>query len=243
MPTRQRLAPPGMAIRDEVAALKRERTIAAAADLFYDRGYENTTLDAVGERLGVTKPFIYAHFGAKSELLAEICARGISAALRAMDGVLALDHAAPTEKLALLGRRFVTAVLESQKHIAIFAREEKNLLPRDFERISAMRRDFDRKLVALLNEGVRRGEFRIADPRLAALAIGGMVSWAYVWYRPNGRLGLSELADEMSDLVLALAQAKAAKAPAGKRQRAAAGRVRSPARPRKAAPAASARQG
>jgi AcrR family transcriptional regulator len=197
-----------MAIRDEVAALKRERTIAAAVDLFYDRGYENTTLDAVAERLGVTKPFIYAHFSAKSELLAEICARGISSALRAMDGVLALDRATPAEKLAELGRRFVTAVLESQKHIAIFAREEKNLLPKDFERISAMRRDFDRKLVALLDEGVKRGEFRIADTRLAALAIGGMVSWAYVWYRPNGRLGLPELAEEMSRLVLVLAQAE-----------------------------------
>ena len=41
-----------MGIRDEVAALKRERIITAAVELFYERGYENTTLDAVAERLG-----------------------------------------------------------------------------------------------------------------------------------------------------------------------------------------------
>ena len=197
---------PVMGIRDEVAALKRERTIAAAVELFYDRGYENTTLDAVAERLGVTKPFIYAHFSAKTELLAEICSRGIASSLAAMDGALKLGRT-PAERLAEFGRRFVTAVLESQKHIAIFAREEKNLLPQDFERIGAMRRDFDRKLTSLLAEGAATGEFRIADPRLAALAIGGMVSWAYVWYRPNGRLTLPELAEEMAALVLALAQA------------------------------------
>ena len=204
---------PVLGIRDEVATLKRERTIAAAVELFYDRGYENTTLDAVAERLGVTKPFIYAHFHSKTELLAEICSRGIASALRAMDGVLALDLS-PKGKLTELGRRFVTAVLESQKHIAIFAREEKNLLPQDYERISAMRRDFDHKLSSLLAEGMKAGEFQIADPRLAALGIGGMVSWAYVWYRPNGRLSLPELAEEMSRLVLAMVQARPEAVPA-----------------------------
>lgn len=205
-----------MGIRDEVAALKRERILTAAVELFYERGYENTTLDAVAERLGVTKPFIYAHFSAKSELLAEICARGVAAALQAMEGALAMAGASPTEKLDALGRRFVTAVLQSQKYIAIFTREEKNLLPRDYERISQMRRDFDRKLAGLLTEGTATGEFRIADPRLAALAIGGMVGWAYVWYRPQGRLSVEALAEEMAALVLAMAQARPGSPPPGK---------------------------
>ncbi|MBY0329602.1 MAG: TetR/AcrR family transcriptional regulator [Acetobacteraceae bacterium] len=223
------MSAPMLGIRDEVATLKRERTIAAAVELFYDRGYENTTLDSVAERLGVTKPFIYAHFTSKSELLAEICSRGIASALQAMNGVLALDRP-PTGKLAELGRRFVTAVLESQKHIAIFAREEKNLLPQDFKRISDMRRDFDHKLSALLEEGVRSGEFRIADARLAALAIGGMVSWAYVWYRPNGRLALPDLAEEMSRLLLTMVQAQAAAVPAPRPARTRAVAAKRPAR-------------
>lgn len=194
---------PTPGIRDQVAALKRERTIAAAVDLFYERGYENTTLDAVAERLGVTKPFIYAHFGSKAELLAEICARGIASSLEAIDSVVGLDLS-PTEKLRVLVERFVTAVLESQMHIAIFTREEKNLAPGDFARISEMRRVFDAKLNKLLQEGIATGEFQIEDRRVAALAIGGMVSWAYVWYRPKGRLSLPELAEQMASLILSL---------------------------------------
>jgi AcrR family transcriptional regulator len=199
-------SPASPGIRDEVAALKRERTIAAAVELFYERGYENTTLDAVAERLGVTKPFIYAHFSAKTELLAEICSRGIAASLGAMEEALAAGPA-PIARLELLTRRFVGAVIENQKSIAIFAREEKNLLPQDFERISAMRRTFDRRLSALLDEGVVAGEFRIEDPLLASLAIGGLVSWAYVWYRPHGRLTPAELGDGIAKLVLAMVQA------------------------------------
>src|SRR4051812_32159091 len=84
---------PVIGIRDEVAALKRERTISVAAELFYERGYENTSLDAIAERMNVTKPFIYAHFTSKAELLAEICSRGIGSALEALDSVLATVEA------------------------------------------------------------------------------------------------------------------------------------------------------
>jgi AcrR family transcriptional regulator len=195
-----------LGIRDEVAALKRARTIAAAVELFYENGYQNTTLDMVAERLGVTKPFIYAHFTSKSELLAEICSRGIASSIEAIDSILPLRVPA-TEKLRLLGERFVTAVLGSQMHIAIFSREEKNLVAADLERINDMRRAFDRKLTALLRRGIETGEFNVADARLAALAIGGMVSWAYVWYRPEGALSLEQISAEMSRLILQMVRA------------------------------------
>jgi AcrR family transcriptional regulator len=195
---------PSGRIKDEVAALKRERIVSAAVDLFYDSGYEHTTLEAVAERLGVTKPFIYAHFKSKTELLAEICGRGIGSSLRAIDGVLAINTT-PTEKLRKLGQLFVASVLENQKPIGIFTREEKNLTPRDFKRISEMRRSFDAKLTGLLNVGLRRGEFRMADPAITTLAIDGIVSWTYVWYRQNGRLSAADLADELAALILAMA--------------------------------------
>jgi AcrR family transcriptional regulator len=195
-------------LKDEIVALKREKIISAAVSLIYERGYENTTLDAVGESLGVTKPFIYSHFDSKSDLLAEICSRGIKSSLHAIDSVE--DHAqghSVRERLRMVAERFVVAVLESQKHIAIFSREEKNLLPADFRRISGYRREFDKKLTALLDEGVRGGEFSCPDTRIASLAIGGLVSWAYVWYRPHGRLALQEVAAQISELILAMVHA------------------------------------
>ena len=204
-----------LGIRDEVTALKRARTLAAAVVLFYEHGYQNTTLEMVADRLGVTKPFIYAHFTSKSELLAEICSRGIASSLEAIDSVLPL-RVPPTEKLRLLGERFATAVLGSQMHIAIFSREEKNLVAADLERIDDMRRAFDRKLTALLRRGVETGEFSVPNARLAALAIGGMVSWAYVWYRQDGALSIERVSAEMSRLILQMVRAET---PGGGRKR------------------------
>ena len=194
-------------IRDAVSRLKRERIIATAVDLFYNNGLSNTSLEAVAEKMNVTKPFIYSHFKSKNDLLAEICARGIRASLDALNRVVA-SEGTPTDKLQALARDFTLAVLENQAHIAIYNREEKDLSPHDRDAINEMRSEFDRKFCALLNEGVSSGAFVVDDVKLASLAIGGIVSWSYVWFRPNGRLTKAETADRVADLVLAMVQAK-----------------------------------
>ena len=194
-------------IRDAVSRLKRERIIATAVELFYGNGLSNTTLEAVADQMNVTKPFIYSHFKSKSELLAEICSRGIRASLDALANALAHEGSA-TDKLQLLASDFMLAVLSNQAHIAIYNREEKHLSPADSESINDMRREFDRKFCALLNEGVATGEFVVDDVQLTSLAIGGIVSWSYVWYRSNGRLTPVETADRVADLVLSMVQAK-----------------------------------
>ena len=206
-------------IRDAVSRLKRERIISTAVDLFYHHGLGNTTLEAVAEKMNVTKPFIYSHFKSKNHLLAEICSRGIRASLDALNRVVASDGTA-TEKIEALAHDFMLAVLENQRHIAIYTREEKYLSSDDSEAINEMRREFDRKICALLTEGVTNGEFVVDDVQLAALAIGGIVSWSSVWYRSNGRLTPAQTATHIADLVLAMIQAKPARR---KRTRALAG--------------------
>jgi hypothetical protein len=93
-------------------------------------------------------------------------------------------------------------------YIAIFTREEKWLTTADLERINEMRRTFDNELTELIREGVVAGEFEVVDPHIAALSIGGMVSWAYVWFRAKGQFTISETADEMTKLILAMVKAK-----------------------------------
>ena len=99
-------------------------------------------------------------------------------------------------------------VLSRQANIAIYFREEKNLAPDALAEINALRKKFDRVLSNLLTEGVAAGEFDIGDVNLAALAIGGMISWAYTWHRPEGRLALEDMCERMADLALQMVGAR-----------------------------------
>lgn len=194
-------------IRSAVSRLKRERIISTAVDLFHHNGLSHTTLEAVAEKMNVTKPFIYSHFKSKHALLAEICSRGIRASLDVLDRVL-LSGGSATDKVATLAHDFMLAVLENQGHIAIYNREQKHLSDEDNAAIDEMRREFDRKFCALLSEGVATGEFVVEDVQLASLAIGGVISWSYVWYRPDGRLSREDTARKMTNLVLSMIHAK-----------------------------------
>jgi AcrR family transcriptional regulator len=196
-------------MRDEILAYKRERILEEAVKLFYERGFTGTTLDDIAAELGVTKPFIYTHFRGKVELLAALCKPTIELALAAVPNAAA-RAGTPSERLRIAITDFTKVVLQRQPNIAIYFREEKHLSPEALAEINVLRREFDHLLSDLLLEGTATGEFEIQDHSLAALALGGMISWAYTWYRPGGRLTLEETAARMADLALRMAGVRVA---------------------------------
>ena len=78
----------------------------------------------------------------------------------------------------------------------------QNLSAEALDEINTLRKKFDRVLSKLLAEGMAAGEFDIKDVSLTALAIGGMISWAYTWHRPEGRLALQDMCERMAALAL-----------------------------------------
>lgn len=194
-------------MREEVAALKRQRTLEAATDLFYEKGFTNTTLDEVAQRMGVTKPFIYTNFGSKPDLLVAICEIGVRSALEEIERVL--EQGPPThDALRQFMPRYVAAVLRTQKNIAINIREEKNLLPEHADHLAVLRQTFMTRIERLLRDTAGDTERTTTDLRVTAFAIVGAVSWATFWFNPNGPLSPQDLSDKMSDIISNLVQGK-----------------------------------
>jgi AcrR family transcriptional regulator len=188
-------------MRNEILAYKRERILEEAVKLFYANGFSGTTLDDIATELGVTKPFIYTHFRSKVELLEAICRPTIELSVEAISHAAAGTGTA-TQRLRTGVVAFTKVVLQRQANIAVYFREEKNLSKNGLNEINALRRHFDRVLSGLLQEGAASAEFTVPDISVAALAIGGMVSWAYTWHREDGRLTLDEVGAKMAELAL-----------------------------------------
>jgi AcrR family transcriptional regulator len=188
-------------MREEIAAYKRERILEEAVKLFYERGFSGTTLDDIAGMLGVTKPFIYTHFRSKVELLEAICRPTIEMSMQAIAEAARLPGT-PSERLFDGIVNFSKVILQRQANIAVYFREEKHLSESGLAEINALRKQFDRVLSELLEEGASSGEFHIADIRLSALAIGGMVSWAYTWYQAEGRLPIEQVGAKLARFAL-----------------------------------------
>jgi len=75
------------------APLRRRQLLDVALDVFAELGYHQTSMDAVAEAAGVTKPVLYQHFGSKRELYLEVLG---DVGNRVMDAVIeatrATDH-------------------------------------------------------------------------------------------------------------------------------------------------------
>jgi AcrR family transcriptional regulator len=179
-------------LKSEVADYKRRRIREEASHLIYRLGYEGTTLDAVAERLHVTKPFIYSHYKNKGEILFDICRGGIALSLEALRAALQTRGSA-MERLRLGVEQVARIVIDNQEYIVVYEREEKNLAPGDARQIREQRHRFDAELGALLREGQASGEFEIDDISLVSLTIGGMISWVSLWYSPEGKRSASEI--------------------------------------------------
>jgi AcrR family transcriptional regulator len=190
-------------VNGHAAWVKRERIIAVAAELFAERGYENTSVEAIADRLGVSKPFFYLHFAAKTEVLVEICARGAVAMLGAVSGALDTPGS-PVERLAGVARRVVVAALAQRRSLAILGREDKHLPPDDRLMIEEVFSAIEVQLTELLDGGVATAAFALRDARLGAAAIFGLLKSVSSWSPPSERTP-EMAAEDVAQLVVAMA--------------------------------------
>ncbi|HET9183647.1 MAG TPA: TetR/AcrR family transcriptional regulator [Candidatus Angelobacter sp.] len=188
-------------LKNEVIALKRKRIVDAARRLFYEKGYERTTLDDIAERLQVTKPFIYSYYKNKNELLHEIAQQCISQCLQAQSRILN-SKLSIREKLSRIVEEVTQVIIENQANTIIYLREEMNLDWRVAQKIREQRNDFDHKNMKLLRDGARSGSFKLVDERVTARCIGGMLVWCALWYRDLGVLSPAAIAQLMAETVM-----------------------------------------
>ena len=193
-------------IRDQMESFKRERIRDQAEKLFYEHGFSGTSMDALAESLRATKPFVYGAYAKKTDILFDIHMTVVQRTADALEAAHAASGT-PSDKLALFARRLTEVTLSNQAAVAIFFREEVSIPPKQLRKINDLKGKIDDRLAALLQSGIDGGEFHIADVRVAALAIGGMISWAYTWYRANGRLDIATIGTHMADYALRMAGA------------------------------------
>jgi AcrR family transcriptional regulator len=179
-------------LKSEVVAFKRRRILEVSVHLFYEQGYEGTTLDDIARQLHVTKPYIYSYFQNKGDILFEICQTGIRKSLEALDTALNRD-ASPMVRLKTAVESVARIVIEKRMYVVVYMREDKNLALADAQKILEQRRVFDHRVTDLLDEGIASGEFSMPDKVVTATTIGGIVSWLPNWYMASGRLTESEV--------------------------------------------------
>lgn len=159
----------------EEAVRRDARLLEVATTLFMERGFDGTTIDAVAETAGVSKPTVYARYRDKRDLFAAVL-RG-----RIRDWLAPLSAAAEAQATESNPKSAETTLHELSRHmLAQASMPECATLQRilaaqavQFPELAKLAHEDGwlrgiRGVASLLQQFAARGEIRVGDPELAA---------------------------------------------------------------------------
>ncbi|MBM7278100.1 TetR/AcrR family transcriptional regulator [Gordonia westfalica] len=172
--------------------------LAVAVKVFNDKGYDGTSMDALAERLGISKSSIYHHVAGKEDLLELALNRALNA-LFAVTVEAQATEGRYIDRLEYLVRRSVDILVAELPYVTLLLRVRGNSAVE--RRAMARRREFDTFVSELVTAAADEGDLNPEiDPALVARLLFGTVNSLIEWYRP--RTGGS--AAELGDAVVAL---------------------------------------
>ncbi|RJO73564.1 TetR/AcrR family transcriptional regulator [Nocardia panacis] len=172
--------------------------LSVAVKVFNEKGYEGTSMEALAQRLGITKSSIYHHVSGKEELLDLALGR----ALNGLFGVtteLEVTSGRYIDRLEHLVRRSVRVLATELPYVTLLLRVRGNSAVE--RRALARRREFDEIVTRLVTAAVEEGDLRPdIDPALISRLMFGMVNSITEWYRPRGDTSVDQLADAVAHM-------------------------------------------
>jgi AcrR family transcriptional regulator len=175
------------------------RLLAAAVEVFNERGYDGTTMEDLARRLGITKSAIYHHVDGKEALLRLALDRALDGLFEVAAQTRSLDAGAIV-RLEHLVRGSVRVLVDDLPYVTLLLRVRGNSAIE--RRALQRRRQFDRLVANLLEEAQVDGDVRPeVDPGVTARLLFGTVNSIVEWYRSGRPLTSEQLADAVCALV------------------------------------------
>jgi AcrR family transcriptional regulator len=194
--------------RRAVVRLPRARRVqdilAAARDVFCERGYEDAAMAEIAARAGVVEGTIYKYFASKRELVVKVMEAWYAGLVAGFAADLA-GIAGTRARLRYLVWRHLRSIRENPALCRVFVREVRAAENYHRSFIHDQNRRYTSFLAAVLREGVAAGEIRADVPvnLVRDLVFGGIEHhvWNFVYGR--GALDIEAAADWIADIVLA----------------------------------------
>jgi len=192
---RRRKVPPEVRHEDKRLAILR-----IAAQLFAQHGYEATSLDMIGEQLGMHKATLYHYIKNKEEVLYFCLVKSFENIDEVVERMQ--DRSVPTlERL----RYFARSLAHAQNSdfgrclVMVGLRPLTNEASVDIRRFQ---RKLDKTVRDLVTEGIASGELKPVAPPLFSAMLFGMFNWVPQWFDANGKFSIDDVVDTFMNTVI-----------------------------------------
>ena len=176
---------------------KRREIILAAAAEFSRKGYAETTLGDIANRLGIHTAGLYYYFKNKDAVVEAVLKYAAQRILMTMKQALKdMPDASPIEQLKAVIRNYILLGGQRDDVGRAFHKIYDQVSPELRKTVLGEARAVFSMWRKLVNKAVETGELKSDIPSnlLRQLLIGSMM-WIPQWYKPGGETSLDEIAD------------------------------------------------
>lgn len=181
--------------------MTKDKILQAAAQIIGEKGFHATSMQDIAEAVDLKKASLYHHVASKQEILVNLLDQALDILIEKMSEVTQ-QSISPEEKLRLAMQVYLGALIQNRDLASILLLEHRSLEPEMHKRHIPRRDRFEALWRDVIEEGVRKGVFDCDDPRLAVKAVLGVANWTIMWFRPDGRLSVEQIADHNANLLL-----------------------------------------
>jgi len=169
---------------------------------------------------GISLAGLYHYVSSKQQLLHRIQMDAFSSILKRLEARLA-GVGDPEERIRILIRNHLEYFLTHPLEMKVFTHEAEVLQEPYRSEVVGIKRRYYILALRLFRDLQQAGRARALEPRVAVLALFGMMNWVYTWHRPDSDPDAEELAGVITGIFL-----RGALASSGRNGTAAAAKVR-----------------
>ncbi len=174
--------------------------LAHATEVFCEKGYEGASMRDLSRASGMSLAGLYHYFGSKERLLFLIQENTFTTIVERLKTRLE-GISSPEQRIRIFIQNHLEYFVANPSALKVLAHEDEALKNGFGSKIAAIKREYYRICMALMDE-LKRERAVEFHSRTAVMSLFGMINWIYTWYNPRVDGAAEELSREMGNIFL-----------------------------------------
>lgn len=172
-----------------------------AAQIFFTKGYNSTSLNDIADALSITKAGLYYYVESKQDLLYRIINLGLdSVQTEVLNPAREMADAEQRLRFIIYNHALLSA---GGNHAVIIISHEVNELNfHQREETLKRRRNYFEFIRDTLVELETQGKLQKIDLTTATFTLLGMIIWLSRWFSPNGKMSVENVCEDVCEMAL-----------------------------------------
>jgi len=172
-----------------------------ATEVFCEKGFDAASIRDISRACGTSLAGLYYYFESKDHLLFLIQQEAFSTLTAGLESRLQ-GITDPEQAIRVLVSNHLEHFVANRKQAQVLSHESDTLKEPYQREIAALKRQYYRRCLALVEHLQQKLRLHRMNSRLAVLSLFGMMNWIYTWYNPAVDGDWKEMAHQMTSIFL-----------------------------------------